>query len=104
MKLAHSSPLVFKMSGTGSPQPLDAAAYEDRSAVPIAVVTVTLSIATLCVCLRSYARAYLIRQFGPDDWSAVAALVFAMGSGIMVASSTSIPMCPLAQERRRWTY
>ncbi|KAH6619312.1 hypothetical protein B0J18DRAFT_445595 [Chaetomium sp. MPI-SDFR-AT-0129] len=76
------------MSGAGPPQPLDPAAYEDRSGVPIAVVTVTLSIATLCVCLRSYARAYLIRQFGPDDWAAVAALVFAMGSGIMVASNT----------------
>ncbi|KAK3497513.1 uncharacterized protein B0T23DRAFT_85793 [Neurospora hispaniola] len=62
--------------------------WESRAHVPITVVTVVLGFATLAVGLRTYARAVLIRQFGMDDYAAVIALVFAMGSGIMVASNT----------------
>jgi len=55
--------------------------------VPIAVVTLVLSIATTSVALRTYARAVLIRQFGMDDWAAIIALLLAISSGTMVASS-----------------
>jgi hypothetical protein len=51
------------------------------------VVTVSLTLATTAAVLRSYARAVMIRQFGADDWAAIVALVLALGSGIMVASS-----------------
>lgn len=61
--------------------------WESCAHVPITVVTVVLGFATLAVGLRTYARAVLTRQFGMDDYAAVIALVFAMGSGIMVASS-----------------
>ena len=67
--------------------PLDPALYESRAGVPIAVVVTCLTVAVAAVSLRTYARAVLIRQFGADDWAAIVALVFAMGSGIMVASS-----------------
>ncbi|KAK4041454.1 hypothetical protein C8A01DRAFT_14814 [Parachaetomium inaequale] len=75
------------MSPTSSP-PLDPASYADRSGVPIAVVAVTLSVATACVCLRTYARAVMLRQFGLDDWAAVIAVLFAIGSGVSIAAST----------------
>lgn len=61
--------------------------WETRTHVPITVVTVVLGFATLAVGLRTYARVVLIRQFGMDDYAAIIALLFAMGSGIMVASS-----------------
>lgn len=63
--------------------------WESRAHVPITVVTVVLSFAMLAVGLRTYARAVVIRQFGMDDYAAIIALLFAMGSGIMVASSKS---------------
>lgn len=66
---------------------LDPSYYADRSGVPIAVVTVTLTIATMCVCLRIYTRAFIIRRFGPDDWAAVIAIILIIGSGVMVALS-----------------
>ena len=77
------------MSTTSSP-PLDPAYYADRSGVIIAVVTVTLTVATTCVGLRTYARAVMLRQFGLDDWAAVIAVLFAIGSGITIAASA----CP----------
>jgi hypothetical protein len=77
------------MSETTTP-PLDPAMYESRAGVVIAVVATALSVATSAVLLRTYIRAVVIRQFGADDWAAVIAMVFAIGSGIMVASS----MCP----------
>lgn len=61
--------------------------WESRAHVPITVVTVVLGLASLAVGLRTYARAVVIRQFGMDDYAAITALIFAMGSGIMVASS-----------------
>lgn len=67
----------------------DGKVWESRAHVPITVVTVVLSLATLAVGLRTYARAVVIRQFGIDDYAAIFALIFALGSGIMVASSTS---------------
>lgn len=73
------------MSETAPPQFADP--YESRAGVPIAVVTVALTVATTCVGLRTYARAVMLRQFGADDWAAVVALVLALGSGLMVASS-----------------
>ncbi len=48
---------------------------ESRAGVPIAVVTVTLTIATTAVCLRTVTRAFVIHQFGMDDWAAIVALV-----------------------------
>ncbi|AEO70551.1 uncharacterized protein THITE_2015113, partial [Thermothielavioides terrestris NRRL 8126] len=66
----------------------DPALYESRAGVPIAVVTVSLTVATTAVCLRSYVRAIMISQFGADDWAAVVALVLAIGSGTMVATNT----------------
>ncbi|KXX80580.1 hypothetical protein MMYC01_202240 [Madurella mycetomatis] len=68
-------------------QTLDPDSYESWAGVPIAVVTVSLAIATTAVCLWTYARAVLISQFGADDWAAIVALILAMGSGIMVAAS-----------------
>lgn len=70
-------------------QPLQLSYYADRSWVPITVVTATLSIATFCVCLRIYVRAFIIRRFGVDDWAAVIAIVLIIGSGVMVALSAS---------------
>ncbi|KAK4098619.1 hypothetical protein N658DRAFT_431713 [Parathielavia hyrcaniae] len=69
-------------------EPLDPALYESQAGIPIAVVTVTLTIALTAVCLRTYARAVMIRQFGADDWAAVVAVVLAIGSGSMVAANT----------------
>ncbi|KAK3330040.1 hypothetical protein B0H66DRAFT_542599 [Apodospora peruviana] len=66
----------------------DPSFHESRAGVPIAVVSVCLTIATIAVCLRTYARAVLIRQFGMDDWAAIVALVLAVGSGVMVATNT----------------
>jgi hypothetical protein len=74
------------MSPSPSP-PLHPSYYADRSGVPIAVVTATLIIATACVCLRIYTRAFIIRRFGPDDWAAVIAIILVIGSGVMVALS-----------------
>ncbi|KAK4167243.1 hypothetical protein QBC43DRAFT_204141 [Cladorrhinum sp. PSN259] len=74
---------------TTTPSPeLDPAVFESRAGVVIAVVVTTLSIATFAVGLRCYSRAVLIRQFGMDDWAAIVALLFALGSGTMVASNT----------------
>ncbi|KAK4200210.1 hypothetical protein QBC40DRAFT_73030 [Triangularia verruculosa] len=70
------------------PEGLAPEMYESRAGVVIAVVTVCLSIATTAVGLRAYSRATLIRQFGMDDWAAIAALLLAIGSGTMVASNT----------------
>jgi hypothetical protein len=72
-------------------EPLDPALYESQAGVPIAVVSVVLTIAFTAVCLRTYTRAVMIRQFGADDWAAVVALVLAMGSGILVAASEYPP-------------
>lgn len=72
-----------------STEPVDL--NESVAYVPITVVAVVLGVATLAVSLRVYARAVMIRQFGYDDWAAVVALVLAIGSGIMVATS----MCSL---------
>ncbi|KAH6853957.1 hypothetical protein B0I37DRAFT_410081 [Chaetomium sp. MPI-CAGE-AT-0009] len=55
---------------TSPSAPLHPSYYADRSWVPIVVVTSTLTIATTCVCLRTYTRAAIIRRFGPDDWAA----------------------------------
>lgn len=68
--------------------PLDPALYESQAWVPITAVAVTLGVATLCVGLRTYCRAVMIRQFGWDDWCAILAVVLAIGSGLTVATST----------------
>ncbi|KAK3393540.1 hypothetical protein B0H63DRAFT_505413 [Podospora didyma] len=68
--------------------PLDPSLYESRAHVPITVVAVTLSVAFLTVAARTYARAVIIRSFGMDDWAAIAAVIFAIGSGGLVASNT----------------
>ncbi|KAK0728921.1 hypothetical protein B0T21DRAFT_203492 [Apiosordaria backusii] len=78
------------MSGTFTPpEGLAPEMYESRAGVVIAVVAVCLTAATTAVGFRAYARAKLIRQFGMDDWAAIVALLLAIGSGTMVASSTS---------------
>ncbi|KAK3987788.1 hypothetical protein QBC44DRAFT_351653 [Cladorrhinum sp. PSN332] len=76
------------MSTTAPSPELDPAVFESRAGVVIAVVVTTLSIAALSVGLRSYARASMIRQFGMDDWAAIVAMLFAIGSGTMVVSNT----------------
>jgi len=68
-------------------EPLDLALYEPRAHIPITVVAVVLTLASTAVGLRTYTRAVLLRQFGIDDVTAILALVLAMGSGIMAASS-----------------
>lgn len=73
-----------------TPPPSDTVDSEDLSGIPIAVVTTGLTIATTCVCLRTYTRAVILRQFGPDDWAAIVAMIFAAGSGITVATSTCL--------------
>lgn len=62
-------------------------AYESRAHIPVIAVAVTLSLATIAVGLRTYTRHFILRHIGTDDVSAIVALAFAMGSGIMVASS-----------------
>lgn len=76
------------MSTTTPTAELDPAVFESQAGTVYAVVIVTLSIATISVGLRTYARAIMIRQFGMDDWAAIAAVLLAIGSGIMVASNT----------------
>lgn len=49
--------------------------HDNRAYVLIVVVVVVLSIASLSVGLRIYTRASLLKQVGPDDYLAVAALV-----------------------------
>lgn len=75
--------------------PLDPALYESRAWVPIAVVTSTLTIATISVCLRVYTRAFMLRSFGKDDWAAIIAVILAISSGIMVTTSTCWVPTPL---------
>ena len=48
---------------------------QSRAGVPIAVVSVTLVIATIAVLSRSYTRICLVHRFGMDDWAAALALV-----------------------------
>lgn len=67
--------------------------YESRTAIPIAVVSTGLAVSFIAVSLRTYCRAILIRQFGYDDWAAILALIFAIGSGSMVCAST-LPLTP----------
>ncbi|KAK0632610.1 hypothetical protein B0T14DRAFT_418870 [Immersiella caudata] len=69
-------------------EPLDPALYESRAHIPIAVITVVLSLASIAVGLRTHTRAVILRQFGIDDATAILALILAYGSGIMVASNT----------------
>jgi hypothetical protein len=77
----------FNMStAPTTPTPEDPALYESRAGVPIAVVSTVLAISTAAVGLRSYCRAVIVRQFGVDDWAAVAALLLAIGSGITIAA------------------
>lgn len=54
-----------------------ALANQSRVHIPIAVVVVTLAIATTAVLLRSYTRLVLIKQFGYDDIGAIISLVSA---------------------------
>jgi hypothetical protein len=77
------------MADTAPPPPLDPALYESRAYIPITVVSVCLAVASISVALRSYTRAVLLNQFGPDDWAAIVALILAIGSGTMVALSMS---------------
>jgi hypothetical protein len=87
LDIALARPLV----NMPAPQePLDPALYESRAFIPITVVTLVLSLASTAVGLRVYTRAVLLRQFGSDDATAIVALVLAMGSGIMVASSECV--------------
>ncbi|KAM7193881.1 hypothetical protein V8F33_007567 [Rhypophila sp. PSN 637] len=62
-------------------------AYESRAHIPVITVVVTLSIATFAVGLRTYTRKYILDHVGLDDFAAIVALAFALGSGIMVASN-----------------
>ncbi|KAL2271334.1 hypothetical protein VTJ83DRAFT_705 [Remersonia thermophila] len=71
-----------------TPPPLDPALYESMAGVVIAVVTVCLTVAVTTVCLRTYTRAAVLRQFGADDWAAILSIIFAIGSGTMVALNT----------------
>jgi hypothetical protein len=82
------------MSETVSP-PLDPAYYADRSGVIIAAVTVALTVTTACVCLRTYARAVMLRQFGLDDWAAIIAVLFAIGCGISMAAGACAFLSPV---------
>ncbi|KAL1843478.1 hypothetical protein VTJ49DRAFT_1349 [Mycothermus thermophilus] len=68
--------------------PLDPALYESMAGVVIAVVSVCLTVAVTTVTLRTYTRAIVLRQFGADDWAAILAVMFAIGSGTMVALNT----------------
>ncbi|KAK0730871.1 hypothetical protein B0H67DRAFT_639320 [Lasiosphaeris hirsuta] len=75
---------------------LDPSFYESRAVVPIAVVTIVLSLATVTVALRTYTCAVIIHQFGMDDGAAIIALLFAIdtiygvGRHIEVTFSISI--------------
>ena len=76
------------MSTTTPTPESDPAVFESQAGTVLAVVITTLAIATISVGLRTYSRAVMIRQFGMDDWAAIAAMIFAIGSGTMVATNT----------------
>lgn len=63
--------------------------HDNRAYVLIVVVVVVLSIASLSVGLRIYTRASLLKQVGPDDYLAVAALALAFATGISECVNTS---------------
>lgn len=59
---------------------------ESRTEQVYPVIAVLMTFGAAAVGLRFYARAVVIRNLGPDDWIALAALVFffALGAGIFV--------------------
>jgi len=48
---------------------------ESRAPTVIGVVTFMLSFTTVAVGLRIYTRAFILRQMGLDDWTAIFTLV-----------------------------
>lgn len=52
---------------------------EDRSGQVLAVNVAFFSLTWIFMMLRVYTRAYLIKSFGTDDWSMVAALLLFTG-------------------------
>ncbi|KAB5584948.1 hypothetical protein GE09DRAFT_1048168 [Coniochaeta sp. 2T2.1] len=73
---------------------------ESRAYVPIAVVVVTLTIATTAVILRSYTRAILIQQFGYDDIGAIISLTLYVSIVLYNAALTAVKFTFLAQYYR----
>ncbi|KAM7194056.1 hypothetical protein V8F20_008152 [Naviculisporaceae sp. PSN 640] len=75
------------MASDQPPTELPPWAYESRAHVPVIAVAATLTLATIAVSLRTYTRACILRHVGLDDYAAIVALLFALGSGSMVASN-----------------
>lgn len=48
---------------------------ESRVLLPTVVICVCIGITTVVVALRVYTRAFLIQQFGADDWALLVAYV-----------------------------
>ncbi|RYP93297.1 hypothetical protein DL770_000586 [Monosporascus sp. CRB-9-2] len=63
------------------------AVNESKAWVTIAVVSTTLSIALAALGLRVFTRSVLVKQFGADDWAALAAGFCALTCGLLVAIS-----------------
>ncbi|KAF4556680.1 Hypothetical protein D9617_1g085590 [Elsinoe fawcettii] len=71
---------------------------EDGNAVPsinpemyIAVVTLSLVLSSLCVGLRFYVRASMIKSFGRDDWVLLAAhVVYCAHAPLLIAYAANI--------------
>jgi hypothetical protein len=57
-------------STTALPDP-----YESRQTTVIGVTTFVLAVTAIAVSLRVYTRAFILRQFGVDDWIAVVTFV-----------------------------
>lgn len=75
-----------------SGQPGDPATDAENTAwVVVTVSTITMTIALLTLGARVYARAVIVKQFGADDYGAVAAGVSLLLCGIWVCLSRSSP-------------
>lgn len=61
---------------SGIPVSEQIAFFHLRPTLLIAVPAVLLTLSTICVCLRFYVRAVMIKSFGVDDWLLLLAFCF----------------------------
>jgi hypothetical protein len=47
-----------------------------------------LALSTIAIVLRCYCRAFVVKSFGLDDWSAIAAWVSLLSRAIMLSKLT----------------
>ncbi|RMZ68537.1 integral membrane [Pyrenophora seminiperda CCB06] len=71
-----------QITATTAPNPLDPkyapGAEQARQDIMLSLTAVLTIIAVLCVALRVYTRGIIVRNMGPEDWTMIAAAVFAV--------------------------